>query len=50
MAYHPRLVLVNTPHMSARTAVVAEVRVRRILSDVRQIDARVLREALTCPL
>ena len=37
MADHPRLVLVNTPHMSARTAVVAEVRVRRILSYVRQI-------------
>ena len=44
VAYHPRLVLVNTPHMSARTAVVAEVRVR-ILSYVRQIDARVLRAA-----
>ena len=34
----------NTPHMSARTAVVAEVRVR-ILSDVRQIVSRVLRAA-----
>ena len=44
MADHSWLVLVNTPHMSARTAVVAEVRVR-ILSYVRQIDARVLRAA-----
>ena len=45
MADHQRLVFVNTPHMSARTAVVAEVRVRCILSYVRQIAARVLRAA-----
>ena len=45
MADHSRLVLVNTPNMSARTVVVAEVRVRCILSYVRQIRARVLRAA-----
>jgi hypothetical protein len=44
VADHLRLVLVNTPHMSARTAVVAEVRVR-IFSYVRQIVSRVLRAA-----
>ena len=45
MADHSRLVLVNTPNVSAGTVVVAEVRVRCILSYVRQVCARVLRAA-----
>ena len=39
---HPWIVLVHSPDMSARTAVVPEVRVRCILSYVRQIGARIL--------
>ena len=45
VADHPRLVLVNAPNMPALTSVVAEVRVRCILSYVRQIFTRVLRAA-----